>query len=119
MQTAKNLFLWPSRSIIRKGVEIGRSLALGKVWSKRRTLEVYLNVAEWGDGIFGIEAAARRYFKTGASRLSERQAALLATSLPNPFKRNPVHPTAFHRRLAAVVAARVIRNPELTSCLRR
>jgi len=119
MQTAKNLFLWPGRSIIRKGVEIGMSLALGKVWSKRRTMEIYLNVAEWGDGVFGIEAASRRYFKKSARELNLREGAALATSLPNPFKRNPAHPTPFHRRLAAVVAARVIRNPELTSCLRR
>jgi len=119
MQTAKNLFLWPSRSIIRKGVEIGMALVLGQVWSKRRTLEIYLNIAEWGDGIFGIEAAARRYFKKSASDLDLREGALLATSLPNPFKRNPSHPTAFQRRLAAAVAARVARNPELTNCLAR
>ncbi len=63
MQTAKNLFLWPGRSTIRKGIEIGVALVLGKVWSKARTLEVYLNIAEWGDGLFGIEAAAQHYFR--------------------------------------------------------
>jgi len=119
MQTAKNLFLWPGRSVVRKGVEIGMALALGRVWSKRRTMEVYLNIAEWGDGVFGIEAAARRYFKKSASEIGPREGALLAVSLPNPLKRNPARPTAFQRRLAAAVAARAIRNPELIGCLRR
>ena len=62
MQTAKNLFLWPGRSTIRKGVEIGMALVLGEAWSKARTLEIYLNIAEWGDGIYGIEAAAAALF---------------------------------------------------------
>ena len=119
MQTAKNLFLWPGRSNVRKGVEIGMALVLGKVWPKRRTLEVYLNIAEWGDGTFGIEAAARRYFKTSASRLSEREAALLATSLPNPIKRNPSHPTAFQNRLAAGLLARAFMRPRFLDCLTR
>ena len=69
MQTAKNLFLWPGRSVVRKGVEIGMALVLGKAWSKARTLEIYLNIAEWGDGLYGIEAAARRYFHKSASEL--------------------------------------------------
>jgi len=119
MQTAKNLFLWPGRSIVRKGAEIGMSLVLGEVWSKRRTMEIYLNIAEWGDGVFGIEAAARRYFKKTASQIDLSEGALLAASLPNPLKRNPARPTAFQRRLAAAVAARVARNPELTNCLAR
>ena len=62
---------------------------LGKAWSKARTIEVYLNVAEWGDGLFGIEAAARHYFRKGAGQLDAREGALLATSLPNPIKRDP------------------------------
>ena len=82
MQTAKNLFLWPGRSAVRKGIEIGMALVLGKVWSKARTIEIYLNIAEWGDGIFGVEAAARRYFHKSARQLDAREAALLATSLP-------------------------------------
>jgi len=119
MQTAKNLFLWPGRSFVRKGVEIAMALVLGQVWSKRRTMEAYLNIAEWGDGVFGIEAAARRYFKKSARQIDLREGALLATSLPNPLKRNPARPTAFQRRLAGAVVARAIRNPELTNCLRR
>src|SRR5574337_248785 len=93
MQTAKNLFLWPGRSAIRKGVEIGMALVLGKAWSKRRTLEIYLNIAEWGDGLYGIEAAAERYFHKSANQLNAREAALLATSLPNPIRRNPARPS--------------------------
>ncbi len=101
MQTAKNLFLWPGRSVIRKGVEIPMALVLGKAWSKARTLEIYLNIAEWGDGLYGIEAAAERYFHKRASQLNLREAALLATALPNPFLRNPARPSPLQRRLAA------------------
>ena len=117
MQTAKNLFLWPGRSAIRKSIEIGMALALGKVWSKRRTLEVYLNIAEWGDGIFGIEAAARSTFHKSANELDAREGALLATSLPNPIKRNAAHPTIYQRRLARGVEARAAANPDLLNCL--
>jgi monofunctional glycosyltransferase len=119
MQTAKNLFLWPGRSVLRKGVEIPIALVLGKVWTKRRTLEIYLNIAEWGDGLFGVEAAARRYFRKHASELDQREAALLATSLPNPIERDPSHPRSFQRRLAAALEAKASRNPALTSCLAR
>jgi monofunctional glycosyltransferase len=117
MQTAKNLFLWPGRSAVRKGIEIGMALVLGKVWSKARTIEIYLNIAEWGDGIFGVEAAARHFFHKSARQLDAREAALLATALPNPMKRNPAHPSALQRRLAAGVMARVSDRPELLSCL--
>ncbi len=92
MQTAKNLFLWPGRSVIRKGVEIGMALVLGKAWSKARTIEIYLNIAEWGDGVFGVEAAARRHFHKRASELNAREAALLATALPNPGQARPGAP---------------------------
>jgi len=119
MQTAKNLFLWPGRSVIRKGVEIGMALVLGKVWSKARTIEVYLNIAEWGDGLFGIEAAARHDFRKGASQLDAREGALLATSLPNPLKRDPTHPTPFQRHLAASVEARALDSAESLNCLPR
>jgi monofunctional glycosyltransferase len=117
MQTAKNLFLWPGHSVIRKGIEIPMALVLGKAWSKARTIEIYLNIAEWGDGLFGVEAAARRYFHKRASDLDAREAALLATSLPNPIKRDPARPTAIQRRLAAGVVARAQNSAELLSCL--
>lgn len=119
MQTAKNLFLWPGRSSIRKGVEIGMALVLGQVWSKRRTLEVYLNIAEWGEGIFGAEAAAQRYFGKSADALNAREATLMATALPNPIKRNPAKPAAFHRRLAANLQGRAYDDPDRMRCLKR
>jgi monofunctional biosynthetic peptidoglycan transglycosylase len=117
MQTAKNLFLWPGRSVVRKGVEIPMALALGKLWPKRRLIEVYLNVAEWGDGTFGIEAAARRYFKKSAKALDAREGALLATALPNPYERDPAHPKPWHRRRAATIMARAAADPDALKCL--
>jgi monofunctional biosynthetic peptidoglycan transglycosylase len=119
MQTAKNLFLWPGHSFVRKGLEIGMALVLGKAWPKARTIEIYLNIAEWGDGAFGIEAAARRYFHKSASELNDHEAALLAAALPNPFLRNPARPTAFHRRLAAHVEAKARGASNLLDCLPR
>jgi monofunctional glycosyltransferase len=119
MQTAKNLFLWPARSVVRKSAEIGIALVLGKAWSKARTLEIYFNIAEWGDGLYGIEGAARRYFHKNASELNAREAALLATALPNPIQRNPAHPTPLHRRLAARVETKVRESSELLNCLPR
>ena len=117
MQTAKNLFLWPGRSAVRKGLEIGIALVLGKAWSKAHTIEVYLNIAEWGEGTFGIEAAAQRYFGKPASRLDAREAALLATALPNPILRDPAHPRLSQRRLAAGLMARVRGSGEWLDCL--
>ena len=119
MQTAKNLFLWPGRSTIRKGIEIGMALVLGEAWSKARTLEIYLNIAEWGDGIYGIEAAAERYFHQSASQLNPREATLLATALPNPILRNPARPTPMQRRLAASLEAKAHEGSDLLKCLHR
>ncbi len=117
MQTVKNLFLWPGRSPLRKGLEIPMALALGKLWTKRRVLEVYLNIAEWGDGIFGIEAAARLYFHKSARALDAREGALLATALPNPLKRDPARPTGFQRRRAEIIMMRVAADPDALKCL--
>ena len=119
MQTAKNLFLWPGRSTIRKGIEIGMALVLGEAWSKARTLEIYLNIAEWGDGLYGIEAAAQRYFHKSANQLNPHEAALLATALPNPFLRNPARPSPMQRRLAAGLEAKARENADLLKCLPR
>ncbi len=83
-QLAKNLFLWPGKSYLRKAEEALITLMIEGVWSKRRILEVYLNVVEWGDGIFGAEAAARHYFHVPAASLGPAQAAHLAVMLPNP-----------------------------------
>jgi monofunctional glycosyltransferase len=119
MQTAKNLFLWPGRSVIRKGIEIGMALVLGEAWSKARTIEIYLNIAEWGDGLYGIEAASQRYFHKSASQLNPHEAALLATSLPNPIRRNPMRPSPMQRRLAAGLEAKARESSDLLKCLPR
>jgi monofunctional biosynthetic peptidoglycan transglycosylase len=119
MQTAKNLFLWPGRSTMRKGIEIGMALVMGEAWSKAHTLEIYLNIAEWGDGIYGIEAAAERYFHKSASQLNPHEAALLATALPNPILRNPARPTPMQRRLAASLEAKAREGSDLLKCLHR
>lgn len=85
-QTAKNLFLWDGRSWVRKGLEVGLTAGIELVWTKRRILTVYLNIAEFGEGIFGVEAAAQHFFKKPASKLSASEAALLAAVLPNPLR---------------------------------
>ncbi|WP_373780367.1 monofunctional biosynthetic peptidoglycan transglycosylase [Glaesserella sp.] len=84
-QTVKNLYLWHGTSWIRKGIELPLTVLVESVWSKRRVLEVYLNIAEFGDGIFGVEAAARHYFNKPAAKLTLQESALLAASLPNPL----------------------------------
>ncbi|MCC8378433.1 MULTISPECIES: monofunctional biosynthetic peptidoglycan transglycosylase [unclassified Xenorhabdus] len=94
-QTAKNLFLWEGRSWVRKGLEAGMAMALELVWSKKRILTVYLNIAEFGRGIFGVEAASRHYFGKPASRLTASEAALLAAVLPNPIRYRVDAPSAY------------------------
>lgn len=84
-QTVKNLYLWHGTSWVRKGLEIPLTFLVESLWSKRRVLEVYLNIAEFGRGIFGVEAAAKHYFGKSAKNLTQQEAALLAASLPNPF----------------------------------
>lgn len=100
-QTAKNLFLWDGRSWVRKGLEAGLTLGMETVWSKKRILTVYLNIAEFGDGIFGVEAAAQRYFHKPASRLSLSEAALLAAVLPNPLRFKANAPSSYVRNRQA------------------
>jgi monofunctional biosynthetic peptidoglycan transglycosylase len=118
MQTAKNLFLWPSRSYLRKGLELPVALWLDLIWSKPMMMENYLNIAEWGDGIFGAEAAAQHYFGKPARNLSRREAALLATALPNPFRRNPARPGPRHRSLADRLLARMDATVPYSACLK-
>ena len=96
-QTAKNLFLWDGRSWVRKGLEAGLTLGMETVWSKKRILTVYLNIAEFGDGVFGVEAAAQRYFDKPASRLSLSEVALLAAVLPNPLRFKANAPSGYVR----------------------
>ena len=94
-QVAKNLFLWPGRSYVRKGLEAYLTLLIETLWPKRRILEMYLNVAEFGPGMFGAEAASRRFFRKPASRLSLREASLMAAVLPNPKKMSAGRPSAY------------------------
>ncbi|SCY28941.1 monofunctional biosynthetic peptidoglycan transglycosylase [Microvirga guangxiensis] len=118
MQVAKNLFLTPSRSYLRKGLEIPVAMYLDLIWSKRQMMEVYLNVAEWGEGIFGAEAAAQKYFRKSAKNLTRREAALLAKALPNPLRRNPGRPTARLNALAGQVQARMVGAAPYSECLK-
>jgi monofunctional biosynthetic peptidoglycan transglycosylase len=94
-QTAKNLFLSPHRNFFRKGLEAGLTLLLELLWPKNRILEVYLNIAQFGDGIYGVEAASRAFFGKSASRLEPGEAALLAAVLPNPLKLRVDKPSAY------------------------
>lgn len=120
MQVARNLFLWQGDSgltaMARKGLEIPLALMIDLVWTKRRMMEIYLNIAQWGpDGEFGIEAASRRAFGKPAARLTAAEAALIVSVLPNPVLRDPRAPGPGVRRKAAIVArrARVV----VTDCL--
>lgn len=100
-QTAKNVFLWPNRSYLRKGLEVYFTFLIEVIWSKERIIEVYLNVIEMGDGIYGAEAAAQAYFKKPCSKLTNSQAALIAACLPNPLRWSPARPTAYILRKQA------------------
>ena len=117
MQTVRNLFLWQSPSYVRKGLEIPIALYADMIWTKRRTMEIYLNIAEWGPDIFGIEAAAKHHFGRSAKDLTASQAALLAVTLPNPRIRNPARPSGAMRALARTVAARARVAGDYIKCL--
>jgi monofunctional biosynthetic peptidoglycan transglycosylase len=116
-QTAKNLFLWPGRSFVRKALELPLALWIDLVLPKRRVLEIYLNIAQWGpNGEFGAEAAARRAFGIPARDLSAGESALLAAILPNPIRRNARQPAPSVRRLAGLY--RVRSEAALDACIR-
>jgi len=106
MQCARNVFLWQGRTYVRKALELWFTALMEAMWSKRRILEVYVNVIEWGPGVYGVQAAAERYFHVPAARLDTRQAALLAAALPNPLTRNPADPTPFLDARASRIARR-------------
>lgn len=99
-QVAKNLFLWSGRSYVRKGLEAYFTVLLETLWSKRRILEVYLNIAEFGDGTYGVRAAAQTFLGKSPAKLTRRDAALLAAVLPNPRRLKVKHPSSYvaHRR---------------------
>jgi monofunctional glycosyltransferase len=118
-QTAKNLFLWQGHSFVRKALEFPLALWINVVLPKRRVLEIYLNIAEWGpDGEFGAEAASRFAFRKSARNLSPREAAELAAILPNPVRRGARTPSILVRRLAALYERRAAANPALDACAR-
>ena len=94
-QTAKNVFLWPGRSWVRKGLEAYFTVLIELMWSKQRIMEVYLNSIEMGDGIYGADAVAERHFNTRAAQLTKAQCALIAATLPNPRRFNSAHPSSY------------------------
>lgn len=119
-QTAKNVFLWNGGGYARKAVEAWAALYTNIVWGKRRTMEIYLNVAEWGDGIFGAEAAAQARFGKPASALTKREAALLASVLPSPnkWRVDPPGPYVSERAATLMQRAEVIRTSQYDACLK-
>ncbi len=106
-QTAKNAFLPHSRTMVRKALEAYYTVMIETFWSKHRIMEVYLNIVEFGDGIYGAEAAAQHYFGHSAKTLSRNEAAQLAATLPAPLKRNPSHSTPYFRRYTSTIQKRV------------
>ena len=117
MQTAKNLFLWPRRSVVRKALEVPLTGALELLWPKHRILEVYLNIAEWGPGIYGAEAAARANYGVGARDLSLRQASRLAAILPSPLKWRAAPAGDYVAKRAATIRKRTRQLGPLLDCV--
>lgn len=115
MQLVKNVYLWPGRSYVRKGLELPLALVADIAWGKRRVMEIYLNIAEWGEGIFGAEAAAGHYFGKSARDLTAVEASRLVAMLPNPLQRNPRRTSPGSRR----VLQRMGGIDSLVSCLGR
>jgi len=118
-QTAKNVFLWPGRDWIRKGLEAGYTVAIETVWGKRRIMEIYLNVAEWAPGVYGAEAGARHWFGKPASELTALEAARLAAILPSPRRYNASSPGPYVRRRASRIQAAMgtVREQGLAGCV--
>ena len=118
MQLAKNLFLWPGRSYVRKALEIPLTLYVELVLPKRRIMELYLNVVEFGPGIYGAEAAARAHFNTSAEKLSLQQAAQLAAVLPNPRRWSASKPTGYIQNRASLYRQRIDQlGPDYVACI--
>ena len=118
MQLVKNLFLWPNRSFIRKGLEVPYAMMAELILPKKRIMEIYLNIAEWDKGIFGVELAAQKYFKRSAKKLGPRYSSLLAVTLPNPKKRNAAKPTRSMDRVARIVQRRAKASGAYVQCLK-
>lgn len=107
MQTAKNAFLWQGRNYVRKALEAYFTVLIEKIWGKKRILEVYANIVEMGDGIYGVEAASRKYFNKSARDLTAGEAALIAAVLPNPRRWSPASPTSYIQRRAGFIQGRM------------
>ena len=112
-QTAKNVFLWPGRSWVRKGFEVYFTFMIELMWSKQRIMEVYLNSIEMGDGIYGADAVSEEHFNTTAQNLSKAQCALIAATLPNPRKFSSLHPSAYMLKRQARILREMRYVPEL------
>jgi monofunctional biosynthetic peptidoglycan transglycosylase len=117
MQTAKNLFLWDGRSFIRKGLEIPMAYWMDLVLSKRRMIEIYLNIVEWAPGVYGAEAASQFHFRKPAAKLTKREAALLAAVLPNPIKRKAGKPSKRVSSIANRIMSRMNGMGSYLACL--
>ena len=107
MQVARNLFLWEDRNYVRKALEVPLAYLMTALWPKKRMLEIYLNIAQWGPDLYGAEAASLRYFHKPASQLTQREAVLLAAALPNPEARNPAKPSRTMLLVANAVGRRM------------
>lgn len=118
MQLVKNLFLWPDRSFLRKALEIPYAMMAEIVLGKRRIMEIYLNIVELDEGVFGVGAAAQHYFKRSAAKLGPRNSARLAVTLPNPKVRNPAKPSRRLRALAATIQKRARASGAYIKCLK-
>ena len=118
-QTAKNVFLWPGRDWVRKGLEAWFTVLIEVGWGKPRIMEVYLNSIEWGPGVYGAEAAARKNFGVPASKLTQAQANRLAAIIPKPLSWKAARPGPYVRRRSGAIArnARAVRNEGLTACV--
>lgn len=118
-QTAKNVFLWPGRSYVRKGLEAWFTVLIETLWGKRRIMEVYLNSIEYGSGIYGAEAASQRYFGVGADKLTQAQASRLAAILPSPLKWKVIKPGRYVAKRSKKIgkASGTVRRDGLADCL--
>ncbi|MBW8686085.1 monofunctional biosynthetic peptidoglycan transglycosylase [Chitinophaga rhizophila] len=120
-QVAKNVFLWQGRSWVRKGLEVYFTFMIEKIWGKERILEMYLNVAQMGEGIFGIEAAAQQYYRKGAASLNREQSAMIAACLPNPVKYTVVPParvTSYRQRKILQQMRFIAPDPDISELVR-
>lgn len=119
MQLARNLVLWPGGGFLRKGVEVGLAHAIELLWSKPRIMEAYLNIIEFGPGIYGAEAAARHHFGLSARQISRQQAALLAAVLPSPRRFDAGSPSAYISRRGATISRRIGQMGSYLDCIGR